>query len=442
MFSKKALSKLIIPLIIEQVLAVAVGMADTMMVASRGESAVSGVSIVDTLNVLLINLFAALASGGAVVAAQYVGHKDEEKAKTAANQLILSITVVSAAIMLFALLTNGPLLRLIYGKIDAVVMRNARIYFYITAVSFPFLAIYNACASLFRAMGNSKISMKVSILMNIINLSGNAICLFVFHMGVEGVAIPTLISRAAAAVVMIFLIRDEKNPIHIDRRFRFGFDLNMIRRILHIGVPNGLETSMFQVGKVMVQGLITSFGTVAIAANAVANTVAGMEVIPGNAIGLAMITVVGQCVGAGDYDQAKKYAGKLLKIVYIAMAGLNITVIFLLGPITGLYQLMPDTAALARQLMLYHSLCCMLIWPASFTLPNALRAAGDVRFTMVIAIISMWAFRICFSYVLGRYFGLGVLGVWIAMTIDWLFRAACFVTRFLRGKWKRHALIG
>lgn len=442
MFSKKDLTKLIIPLVIEQLLAVAVGMADTMMIASRGEAAVSGVSIVDTLNVLLINLFAALASGGAVVAAQYVGHKDEENAKTAANQLILSITVVSGVIMAFALLTNGPLLRLIYGKIDAEVMNNARIYYYITAVSFPFLAVYNASASLFRAMGNSRISMKVSIIMNIINLSGNALCLFVFKMGVEGVALPTLVSRAAAAVIMILLIRNEKNPIHIDRRFRFGYNPAMIRRILHIGVPNGLETSMFQVGKIMVQGLVTSFGTVAIAANAVAGNVAGLEVIPGNAIGLAMITVVGQCVGAGDCEQAKKYTIKLMKIVYLAVGALNIVVITLLGPITQLYHLMPETAEMAKQLMLYHSLCCMIIWPASFTLPNALRAASDVKFTMVIAIVSMWLFRIAFSYVLGRYFGLGVLGVWIAMTIDWLFRAICFIIRFAGGKWKRHAFIG
>ena len=303
MFSRKDLIKLIVPLVIEQMLAVAVGMADSVMISVRGEAAMSGVSNVDTLNVLLINLFAALASGGAVVAAQYLGHKDFDKAKIAVNQLVLSITVVSAVIMVFALAANGPLLRLIYGSVEPEVMRNSRIYFYITAASFPFLAVYNACASLFRAMGNSRISMQVSILMNIINITGNAIGLYVLALGVEGVAYPTLISRAVAAVVMIILIRDEKNPLHINRRLRLGFDPEMIKRILHIGVPNGLETSIFQIGKVMVQGLTASFGTMATAANAVASTVSGVAVIPGNAIGLAMITVVGQCVGANDSRQ-------------------------------------------------------------------------------------------------------------------------------------------
>ncbi len=441
MFSRKDLIKLIVPLVIEQMLAVAVGMADSVMISVRGEAAMSGVSNVDTLNVLLINLFAALASGGAVVAAQYLGHKDFDKAKTAANQLVLSITVVSAAIMLFALAANGPLLRLIYGSVEPEVMRNSRIYFYITAASFPFLAVYNACASLFRAMGNSRISMQVSILMNLINITGNAIGLYVLGLGVEGVAYPTLISRAVAAVVMIILIRDEKNPLHIDRRLHLGFDPEMIKRILHIGVPNGLETSIFQIGKVMVQGLTASFGTMATAANAVASTVSGVAVIPGNAIGLAMITVVGQCVGANDSRQAKEYAKKLMKLTYLATAGINILLMILLPAIIGLYHLQPDTAQLARQIIIYYSICCMVIWPASFTLPNALRAASDVRFTMMISILSMWTFRIGFSYVLGIFFEMGVFGVWVAMTIDWLFRAICFTVRFAKGKWQ-HVFIG
>ena len=441
MFSRKDLIKLIVPLVIEQMLAVAVGMADSVMISVRGEAAMSGVSNVDTLNVLLINLFAALASGGAVVAAQYLGHKDFDKAKTAANQLVLSITVVSAAIMLFALAANGPLLRLIYGSVEPEVMRNSRIYFYITAASFPFLAVYNACASLFRAMGNSRISMQVSILMNLINITGNAIGLYVLGLGVEGVAYPTLISRAVAAVVMIILIRDEKNPLHIDRRLHLGFDPEMIKRILHIGVPNGLETSIFQIGKVMVQGLTASFGTMATAANAVASTVSGVAVIPGNAIGLAMITVVGQCVGANDSRQAKEYAKKLMKLTYLATAGINILLMLLLPVIIGLYHLQPETAQLARQIIIYYSICCMAIWPASFTLPNALRAASDVRFTMMISILSMWTFRIGFSYVLGIFFEMGVFGVWVAMTIDWLFRAICFTVRFAKGKWQ-HVFIG
>ncbi len=441
MFSKEQLYKLIIPLIIEQILAVAVGMTDIVMVARVGAASVSGISLVDTLNILLINVFSALATGGAVVAAQYLGHKEHTKASIAANQLLLSTGLVSLVILVISLVGNGMILKLIYGSIDTDVMSNARIYFYISALSYPFLAVYNSCAALFRAMGNSKVSMVVSFIMNIIHIMGNAIFLYVLHMGVAGVAISTLLSRAVAAIIMLLLIKNKNNLIHIDSIFHLGYDGTMIKRILHIGVPNGLENSMFQFGKILVQGLIASFGTAAITANAVANTVASLEVIPGSAIGLAMITVVGQCVGANDYKQAKKYALKLLKLAYLAMFLLNIIVILFSNQIIGIYQLSDDIKAIAFSVIIYHSICCIIIWPSSFTLPNALRAANDVKFTMVISIISMWLWRIMLSYVLGKYLGLGVLGVWIAMTFDWLFRSICFIIRFVKGKWKLHAFV-
>jgi len=441
MFTKKQLIKLIIPLIIEQILAVAVGMVDIIMIAKAGESAVSGVSLVDTLNVLLINIFSALATGGAVVSAQYLGQKKQDKACKSANQLLLTTAVISFVIMIISLIGNGLILKLIYGNIDTHVMNNARIYFYITAISFPFLAAYNSCAALFRAMGNSKVSMVVSIFMNVIHIIGNAIFLYVFHMGVAGVAISTLLARAVATIVILILIRNKENPIHIDSIFHLGYDWTMIKRILHIGVPNGLENSIFQVGKILVQGLIASFGTAAITANAVANTIAGIECTPGAAIGLAMITVVGQCIGANDYQQAKKYAVKLMKLTYLIMLLVNIAVIIFRNPIIGIYHLSAETAAITLQLVIFHSILCGLFWPASFTLPNALRAASDVRFTMFTAILSMWLFRIVLSFILGKFLGLGVFGVWIAMSIDWLFRSICFIVRFIGGKWKLHAII-
>lgn len=441
MFTRKQLIKLIIPLMIEQLLAVTVGMADMMMVASAGEAAVSGVALVDTFNLLLISLFAALATGGAVVSAQYLGNKELKKACRSANQLLLSTAVLSVILMLIALIGNYGILKLIYGNIDLEVFNNARKYFYITAVSFPFLAIYNSCAALFRAMGNSKISMKVSIIMNVINVVGNAILVFGFHLGVVGVAIPTLVSRAVAAIIMLYLIRNKEYPVHIDSLLHLGFDWKMIKRILAIGVPNGLESSIFQIGKVLVQGLVSSFGTAAIAANAVANGIASFEIIPGSAIGLSMITIVGQCVGANDHKQAKQYTLKLLKLTYLSMFVVSLIVVILRVPIVSLYQVSPETSALALEIIIYHSICCVLIWPPSFALPNALRAANDVNYTMVIAIISMWVWRIGLSYILAKGFGLGVLGVWIAMSVDWLFRSICFLIRLFSGKWKQHAHI-
>lgn len=441
LFSKKDLTRLIIPLLIEQILAVTIGMADTMMVASVGEAAVSGVSLVDTINVLLINIFSALATGGAVIASQYLGRNDEAKACDAAKQLVYAVTAVSAFIMIVALLWRTPILHTVFGSIEADVMENAKIYFLFSVVSYPFLAIYNAGAALYRAMGNSKVSMLTSLLMNGLNIVGNAILIFIFQMGVAGAAIATLISRIIGAILMLVLICNQEKPIHITSLLRFRLDFSLIKNILRIGVPNGLENGMFQFGKILTQSLIASFGTIAIAANAVGNNLASMQCLPGTAIGLAMITVVGRCIGAGDKAQAKMYAKKLMFLTHAFILFVVLLTLLLAKPLIGLYGLSGETSQIAYQLILYHSICCVLIWPSSFTLPNCFRAASDVRYPMIISIISMWTFRIGLSYVLGGWLNLGVLGVWIAMTSDWLFRAVFFVIRFFRGKWttKYHA---
>lgn len=441
MFSKKDLYKLIIPLVIEQILAVTIGMADTVMVSSVGEAAVSGISLVDTVNILLINLFSALATGGAVVAAQYLGRRDMENARTAAKQLLLAITILSVVIMLIPLIGNEALLGLLFGNIEPAVRSNAEIYFQLSAVSYPFLAIFNAGAALFRSMGNSRVSMLTAVVMNVLNLGGNAILIFGFQMGVAGAAVASLVARVTGAVIMLVLLKNNNNPLQVDSYRKWNFHWKMIKNILHIGVPNGLENGLFQVGKIMVQGLIASYGTASLAANAIANPVAAMEVIPGTAIGLAMITVVGQCVGAGDYEQAKKYAKKLMVITYITMGFLDVILLLLTAPIVGFYGMSAETSRLATELLLLHGVCAILIWPSSFTLPNALRAANDVKFTMITSIVSMWTFRIVCSYLLGSVLGMGVLGVWIAMIIDWVFRAACFLFRFYSGKWQNKKLI-
>ena len=339
LFSGEKLKKLVVPLIIEQTLAMTVGMADTMMIASRGEAAMSGVSIVDSIAVLMIGLFTALATGAAVVASQFIGQKDIKNAGRAANQLVVVMGSASLLLMAIALIFNKQILHLIYGTVEADVMAYARTYFYISAASFPFLALYNAGAALFRAMGNSKISMKVSLIMNGINIAGNAFFLFVLNMSVEGVALATLLSRIVAAIVIMLLIRKPTNLIHIDPKFRLGFNWKIIKRILNIGVPNGLENSVFQIGKLMVQGIIAGFGTTSIAANAMANTIAGVAIIPGSALGMAMITVVGQCVGADDEKQMRYYTKKLLLIAYGALFVLNIAVMLGLDGLIWLYNL-------------------------------------------------------------------------------------------------------
>ena len=438
MFSKNALKKLIIPLIIEQILAVTVGMADTMMVSHAGEAAISGVSLVDMINNLLISVFAALATGGAVVTAQFIGGKKKEKSLESARQLIFIAACISTIIMGLCLILRRPVLRGLFGSIDSEVMENATIYFMISALSYPFLAVYNSCAALFRAIGNSRISMRVSILMNLINVTGNAICIYSLSMGVAGVAIPSLVSRAFAAVVMLILIRNPKNEVYLKKGLIIP-NKDMIGKILYIGIPNGLENGLFQFGRVIVVSIIAGFGTVQIAANAVANSVDSMGCIAGQAMSLAMITVVGQCVGAGDEEQVRFYTKKLMKLTYGITAAVNTCILLALPWILSIFSLTPETRKLAYILIMIHNGFAILFWPASFTLPNALRACNDVKFAMFVSIFSMVAFRILFSYILGVGFGLGAIGVWIAMLMDWIFRVICFVLRFASGVWRKKA---
>lgn len=441
MFTNKDLLKLIIPLIIEQILAVTVGMADGIMVARVGEAAVSGVSIVDSINFLLIGLFSAIATGGAVVSSQFLGQKKEKNASLAGEQLIVSNLALSIIIMIVTLAGRNMILSFLFGKVEADVMRNARIYFFYSALSYPFIAVYNACAALFRSMGNSKISMIVSIIANVINVAGNAILIFGFKMGVAGAAIPTLVSRIFSAVVMFILLMNKDMPIHIVNILKYRPNMVMIKRILRIGIPNGMENSVFQIGKILVQGIVAGLGTSAITANSIASNIGGFGVLPGSAVGLALITVVGQCVGAGYYDGVKLYTKKLMKITHLVMAGLNILIIFLIPVILKLYKVSDVTADIASTLMLYHCILSTFFWPPSFFLPNALRAASDVKFTMWVSMFSMWMWRIGFSYILAIVFDMGVLGVWIAMTIDWVFRSACFIYRFKKEKYRKFTSI-
>lgn len=435
LFDNKSLTALIVPLIIEQFLAVLVGMADSIMIAHVGEAAVSGVSLVDNIMVLFINMFAALGTGGAVIAGQYLGQRNEKQACQAAMQIVWFITIVSVGIMAVIYCGKWFILHVVFGSIDADVRRYANIYLMIVTASIPFMALYNAGAAIFRAMGNSKVSMQVSVLMNIINVAGNAILIYGFHRGAEGVAIPTLVSRMTAAAVIIALLCNQELRVHIEKSVHYHPDWRMIRRVLGIGVPNGLENSMFQLGKILVLSLVSSFGTYAIAANAVCNAITMFEILPGVAMNLAITSVIARCVGAGDYTQARYYTKKLIMITYIGIWLMNFVIVLLLPLILRVYNLSDATADLSRQIVYFHTVSCIIIWPISFSVPSTLRAAGDAQVTMLISMASMWIFRIVFSYILGKYMGMGVFGVWVAMVIDWCFRSVCMSIRYRSGKW-------
>ena len=435
MFSNRDLLRLIVPLVIEQFLAIFIGMADTVMVSSVSESAVSAISLVDSINVLLIQLFSAMATGGAVVAAQYLGKREPKNACNAAKQLIYVSLGISVLIAALSIIFCDPILRLCFGNLNEGTMAYCRTYFYLSAVSYPALALYNGGAALLRAMGNSKASMITSLMMNLMNVAGNALLIYGLKMEVAGAAAASLAARVFGAAVMVRLLLNEDSPIHLIRPRHPEPDLPMIKRIFSQGIPNGLENSMFQVGKLMVTGIVAMFSESVIAANAISNNIATMANLPGIAIGLAMVTVVGQCVGAGSVEQAKHYSMKLLGIAYLLMAVTNATLFFFAAQIAGIFNLSPEGIAAAVEVLRWYAFAAAIFWPASFTVPNVLRAAGDARFTMGVSVFCMWTLRIGASYLLVYVFHMGLLGVWFAMFIDWIVRASFFALRYKSGKW-------
>lgn len=441
LFSKQDLKKLMIPLMFEQLLAVSVGMVDTLMVSRAGEAAISGVALVDNINRLIIQVMAALATGGAVICSQFLGKGKDERARKSGAQLEIVLLIFSVAMLLISITCTRGLLGIIFGKVDADVMDSAVLYFTVTAVSYPFLGAYNAGAAIFRSVGNSKISMKISLLMNAVNVGGNAVFVFGFHWSVFGVAFATLLSRMAAGIVMTCFVCGRGNPIRIGYVRYLRPEGPIIKKILTIGIPSGIENGMFQIGKLMVTSMVAAFGTASIAANSVGYTVIDFANIPASSMGLALITVVGRCVGAGEREQAKSYTKRILRYAFYGDWICNAILFAFAGVIAGCFHLSPEAKDIAVLVLRCFAVTSLFIWPLSFTLSNALRASGDVTFTMVVSIVSMWVFRVGSSYLFGVVLGMGVLGIWIGMFVDWGARSVMFTWRFLSGRWlERKAL--
>lgn len=437
LYSKEDLRKLIIPLIFEQLLSLLVGLVDTLMISVVGEAAVSGVSLVDTVNVLIINVFVAFGTGGAVVAGHFLGQKDTENAGRAAWQVNLFSAFSALVVTVVFLVFHDGLLHLMFGQVEEAVMENAGTYLVITALSILPLAVYNACAALFRAMGDSKTTFYISVGMNALNVIGNAILIYGANLGTAGAAIATTLSRTVAAAVIFGMMFGQKRIINFRGKVTWRFERRMIGKILYIGIPGSLENSLFQLGKILTLSMVSTYGTYAIAANAVCNTLAAFNVLPGLAINSAIVAIVSVCMGAGEREQARYYTKKLMKIAGFSLIIMSILMILTSGRIIGVYHLSPEATRLAQQVLCYHAVMAVLFWIPSFSLPNVFRAAGDVMVPMVTAIFSMWVFRLALSYLLGTVCGMGLMGVWIAMSVDWIFRAVCFLLRFRGDKWER-----
>ena len=412
-----------------------VGMIDSVMVSSVEKAAVSGVSLVDSIVQLIIYIFSAMASGGAIVAGQYLGGQNSKAAKRSAGELIWLNAGIGLLIMLLMVLFSDWILRHLFGQIEPEVYHYARRYMSAVQFSLPAIAIFEAGNAIFRTMNNAKMTMKISLLMNGMNVVGNSILIYLCSMDTLGAAISTVISRWTAAVIVLALLLNPKRELSLERTLRHRFNWTLVKQILSMGVPNGIENGIFQFGKIAILGLVTAFGTAAITANAVVQTMASIEMIPGSAVQLATITVVSRCVGLGDFEQAKYYNRKLLTISYICVAVFSAILLLILPLVLLLYDLSDDTAMLATAMFRWHALGGVLLWPMAFNLPASLRAAGDVKFPMAVSILSMWAFRFGGAYLLAFVFGLGAVGAWISMAIlDWGFRAIVFLIRWRGGK--------
>lgn len=440
-FNNQALRNLILPIIIEQFLALLVGIADTLMISHAGEAAVSAVSLDNQLNNVFIMVFSALASGGAVVASQYVGNKDRERGSLAAGQLVMITTLISVVLTAFVLFAGRWLFGVLFGSVEQDVLDSGLIYLRISAYSFPFLAIYNGCAGLYRSMGKTRTIMNVSLIMNAINVAGNAIGVFVLHAGVAGVAYPSLLSRIFAAVVMCILCLNKKNEIYICFRDIFTWNTEMLRRIFGIAVPNGIENGLFQIAKVALSSLVAMFGTVQIAANGVAQSLWSMAALSAIAMQPAFITVIGQYMGAGDSEGAEYYLKKLVRITWVFGAVWNIGFFAVTPMLLTLYSLSDEAVRLVVILVVIHNTFNAVFAPVAFSVASGMRAAGDVKYTMYASLFSTIVCRVALSFLFGLVFGLGVVGVTLAMVCDWVIHAALILFRWKSGKWKTFRVI-
>ena len=441
MFTNRMIRNLLVPVVLEQILNSIMGTADTMMVSNVGSAALSAVSLVDSINVLLIQAFSALAAGGAIVCAQYIGQRNYEKANMSARQVLFIITAISVVVSAVCLIFQKPLLRLIFGAVDADVMRASETYFFFTALSFPFIAAYDSAASIFRAQENTKGPMTISMISNIMNIGGNAVLIWVFHLGVAGAAISTLVSRIFCAVVVLWQLRKDRQPVVVKDYLKIRPDWSMIGRILGLGIPSGIENSMFQLGKLAIQSTVSTLGTAAIAAQAMTNILENLNGIAAIGVGVGLMTIVGQWLGAGRKDEAVYYRKKLCVIAEAVMIGSCLIGYALVRPVTILGGMESTSAEMCIHMITWITIVKPVVWTMAFVPGYGLRAAGDVKFSMITSCCTMWACRFCLCVFLIRVLGFGPMGVWIGMFADWTVRGIIFTWRFHSRKWLEHKVI-
>lgn len=429
-------------MLVEQIMMVAMGTSDTIMVTHVGEFALAAVNMIDNINNLLIIAFTSLSTGGAVVVSQYMGRRDFSNSRLAAKQLMYVAVLVSVVMTLVAVFARRHLITILYGHVEADVMEAAAVYFLFTALSYPFLSMYTASSALFRSTGNSSVPMRISLFVNILKVAANVVLIYFLNMGVFGAALSTLVSRMiGAAIAFVLLYRNPNSPVSLAGMFNINIAVSMIRNICNVGIPSALEGSMFMVGRILTQKIFVIFGTAAMAANAVASVVNSLSFMPGTALGITLTVVVGQCVGAGDYAEAKRQTARIVKIAYIFIFAVSGATYIFMDQLVGIFKLSEEAHALAITFLRVHCFSMAIGWGMSFCLPNALRAAGDAKFVMYVAVISMWISRVASAYFFVFVLNIGPLGVWLAMGADFVVRGISYFLRWRRGKWQSKRVI-
>ncbi len=441
LFTAKKIKKLLIPLIFEQFMIVLVGLVDTMLLSHVSESALSAFSLVDNLNLLLMQVFMAVGAGGSIIAAQYIGKRDRQGAEGAANQTALMVVGISVFIAAIAIIFNKGILQLVYPAVNPEIMGYSRQYFLLCALSYPAYAMYNGGIGLLYAQGLSKLSMFTSVAMNLAKIGLNFLFINIFHMQVQGAGLATIISRLIGAGMVIVFLRDLHIPIHFSRPFKLKYDGDIGHRILTVALPSGLENIFFLTSKLFIGIIIAGYSSTMIAVNAAANTISTYISIPSNAINLATITIISQCVGAGHTAEAKRSARNLLLLTTGSVIITGLLVILMIDPIVGMMRLSPEATAITREVVIVYACASFILLAPSFGLPNSLRAAGDNRYVMYAASLTVVLLRVGFSYVFGTLMDLQVRGIWYAMYLDWIGRSIFFLWRYRSDKWLKHYLV-
>lgn len=437
----KQIFSLIIPIFIDSAFIVLISILNTAMISSSGVAAVSAVSVVDSLNIFIVSVFIAIATGGTVIVAQYFGGRNPEQASRAASQAISAIAVISISLCILIILFHSQLLQLLFGSADADVLANAKLFLIGSSISYPFFAIYQSIVGVLRGVSETKACLFLSVILNLTYFVLNILFITVMDLGVLGLAISYIVARVLGASIAVFYLFKMCHTLNVKLKDVFKPQLALLKKIMFIGLPFAAEQLFFNGGKLLTQTFIVQLGTLSITVNAISNSLSLLFQVGGSTLSVAIVTVVGQCIGRREIDDARKFIRSFLWLSCAFFVVITAVLLAIFPSLVGLYNPPSEIVPDIFQLIIIISVAQPLFWSLSFILPSAMRAAGDSTFISIVSLLTMWLFRVILGYILGITLQFGLVGVWIAMVAEWGIRGAVFYMRFRGDKWYRHKLV-